>query len=312
MGYIPPQEIDIGVEAKDRASGYGNNRTLINKGNPANASGKIDSIEIYAIQDLTNVEVATFFVVSGNYLSTRDTYDIGNVAGGSKQTISVDLDVQKNDYIGIFCSSAQNIECDETGGSGLWYKTGDQIPCENVSFSSYSAYVISLYGTGATGAGQLTIGEAFSMADSFTKNATKQLGETLSIVDSKFLTGTLNLTETLGIVDSATFQCIKTFYETLSIIDSKVTSGSLSFAETLSIVDSWTVLKNFYETLSITDTVAMGGSLNVSEIISIIDSFIRWIEHPIYTEPAKSNPIYTKPAKSNPIYTEPTKKIKLD
>ena len=166
--------------------------------------------------------------------------------------------------------------------------------------------------------------------------------ETLSIADSKLLTGTLGLTETLGIVDSATFQCIKTFYETLSIIDTKITSGSLSFAETLSIVDSWTVLKTFFETLSIADTVTMGGSLNVSEIISIIDSFIRWIEHPIYTEPtksslsyteptktnpvytkpakgttsftkpAKTNPVYTKPTKGHPVYTEPTKEIRLD
>jgi len=182
--------------------------------------------------------------------------------------------------------------------------------------------------------------EALSIVDSWSGLLT--FFETLSIVDSKFLTGTLGLDETLEIVDSATFQCIKTFYETLSIIDTITTSGSLNLAETISIVDSWTVLKTFFETLSITDTVAMGGSLNVSEIISIIDSFIRWIGHPIFTEPtksslsyteptktnpvytkpakgttsftkpAKTNPVYTKPTKEHPIYTEPTKEIRLD
>jgi len=190
--------------------------------------------------------------------------------------------------------------------------------------------------------GSLSFAETLSIVDSWGGLLT--FFETLSIADSKFLTGTLELDETLEIVDSATYQCIKTFYETLSIIDTITTSGSLNLAETLSIADSWTVLKTFFETLSITDTVAMGGSLNVSEIISIIDSFIRWIEHPIYTEPAKGQPIYTKPAKPNiswiepvkpnapayykppkpnapiytkpekrtPIYTEPTKEIRLD
>jgi len=188
--------------------------------------------------------------------------------------------------------------------------------------------------------GSLGFIETLSIVDSWSALIT--FFETLSVVDSKFLTGTLSLAETLGIADSATYQCIKTFYETLSIIDTKITSGSLSFAETLSIVDSWSALKVFFETLSITDTVTMGGSLNVSEIISIIDSFIRWIEHPIYTEPAKSslsfteptktnpvytkpakgttsftepaksNPIYTEPAKGHPVYIEPTKEIRLD
>jgi len=229
---------------------------------------------------------------------------------------------------------------EETGGTILeFFETLSIVDTMATSGTLAKAETLSIADTKVT-SGSLGFIETLSIVDSWSGLLT--FFETLSIADSKFLTGTLNLAETLGIVDSATFQCIKTFYETLSIIDSKVTSGSLSFAETLSIVDSWTVLKTFFETLSITDTVAMGGSLNVSEIISIIDSFIRWIEHPIYTEPAKvkpsyteptkvnvsytepakSNPIYTKPAKSNPIYTEPTKghpvyteptkKIKLD
>ena len=156
------------------------------------------------------------------------------------------------------------------------------------------AETLSIVDTKIT-SGSLGFIETLNIVDSWSGLLT--FFETLSIADSKFLTGTLDLTETLEITDLAVYQCIKTFYETLSIIDSKVTSGSLSFAETLSIVDSWTVLKNFYETLSITDTVAMGGTLNVSEIISIIDSFIRWIEHPIYTEETKSDVSWTKEAK---------------
>ena len=178
------------------------------------------------------------------------------------------------------------------------------VDTKTTSGTLVKAETLSIADTKVT-SGSLGFIETLSIVDSWSALIT--FFETLSIADSKFLTGTLDLAETLGIADSATFQCIKTFYETLSIIDSKVTSGSLSFAETLSIVDSWSALKVFFETLSIADTVAMGGSLNVSEIISIIDSFIRWIEHPIYTEPAKSSLSFTEPTKTNPVYTKPVK-----
>jgi len=128
-------DIDIGMPAINRgttASTY----TWVNIGNPANESGTITSIEIWAMDTLENCEVATFFVVSGNNLSTRDHELIGNVTKGSKQTFSVDLDVQAGDYIGAYYT--------------CWMKTGDNIPCTNLTFSNRSGEAISLYGTGAT------------------------------------------------------------------------------------------------------------------------------------------------------------------
>jgi len=247
-----------------------------------------------------------------------------NVWDGLMDEVHVDNIVRsagwiKAEYNNLF-DTLLTYGSEETEGTILeFFETLSIVDTKTTSGTLAKAETLSIVDTKIT-SGSLGFIETLSIVDSWSSLLT--FFETLSIVDSKFLTGTLDLTETLGIVDSATFQCIKTFYETLSIIDTITTSGSLNLAETLSIVDSWGGLLTFFETLSITDTVAMGGSLNVSEIISIIDSFIRWIEHPIYTEPAKSNPIYTKPAKSNPIYTEPTKghpvyteptkKIKLD
>jgi len=153
----------------------------------------------------------------------------------------------------------------------------------------------------------ITLFETLSIADSAIFGTTKQLSESFSIIDSKLLTGSLGLTETLGIADSAVYQCIKTLYETLSIIDTKITSGSLSVAETLSIADSWTVLFNLLETLSITDTISTTGTKTLNELLHLIDTFIRWIEHPIFTEPVKSISSFTEPTKTNPIYTEPAK-----
>ena len=76
-------EIVIGSEAINRADFYGAGGTRVVKDNPANGSGTITSIEIWAKASLSDCEVAIFYVVSGNNLSTRDTETIGSVTGGS-------------------------------------------------------------------------------------------------------------------------------------------------------------------------------------------------------------------------------------
>lgn len=140
-------DIEIGCPAIERTTTHGK-ATLVNKGGPANGSGVIIRVEIYANTELIDAEVATFFVVSGNNLSTRDDEGIGNVAAGSKQTFTVSLDVQTGDYIGINFFSGGDIWADATGGEGLWRFYGDKIPCANQAFDPvFDDDVISLYGT---------------------------------------------------------------------------------------------------------------------------------------------------------------------
>ena len=141
--------IDIGGAATDRASLRTNNFTYVAKDNPANETGTITSIEIWAVNDLVNCEVATFFVVSGDNLSTRDTETIGAVTSGSKQTFGVSLDVEAGDYIGMYYGSG-NVETDFSGYAGLWQANADYIPCTNAAFTVAAGDAISLYGTGAT------------------------------------------------------------------------------------------------------------------------------------------------------------------
>ncbi|MBA7591969.1 hypothetical protein ES708_34140 [subsurface metagenome] len=90
-------------------SGY----TNVNIGNPANASGKITSVEIWANTILFDCKVGIFYVVSGNILSTRDWVQIGTVTAGAKKTFEVDLEVEEGDYIGI-CQEG-DIEYDTSG-----------------------------------------------------------------------------------------------------------------------------------------------------------------------------------------------------
>ena len=141
--------IDIGSAAIDRAESTGYGNTYIDKNNTANETGKITSVEMWfdtTYGNATGVEVATFYVVSENVLSTRDTESIGNVTAGSKQTFAVDLDVTVGDYLGMYFTYS-SIEITPTGG-GLWYLDADQIPSTGKTYTLIANYTTSLYGTG--------------------------------------------------------------------------------------------------------------------------------------------------------------------
>jgi hypothetical protein len=147
--------IDIGEPAILRSSSYSTSvYTVVNIGNPANASGKITNVEFYCGGELDNVKVATFYVVSGNNLSTRDWELIGTVPSGYSEHI-INLDVVAGDYIGFVASDSTLIRDDTSGGEGTWYspKGLDWIPCTNQTFGVDVGWVISLYGTGTTAVG---------------------------------------------------------------------------------------------------------------------------------------------------------------
>lgn len=136
----------IGEEAINRSGHFGEGYTIINKGVPAQASGTVKLVAIWASYSMSNVEVATFYEVSPGRYSTRDTQSIGGtIFAGSRREYNVNLDVQVGDLIGIYFTSG-HIEKDVSGYSGTWSTRGDYIPCTNKSFSSYSGYCISLEG----------------------------------------------------------------------------------------------------------------------------------------------------------------------
>jgi hypothetical protein len=145
--------ITIGPGAVDRSSQGAPNWTQVSKTNPAAEAGIIDTVEIWGAADMTGVVVASFYVVSGNNLSTRDYVNIGDVPAGSKQVFTgLSLQVQPGDYIGMYCV-AGTIETGAPAGGGRWYKPGNYIPCANAAFT-YTAFTdYSLYGSGSSGGG---------------------------------------------------------------------------------------------------------------------------------------------------------------
>ena len=141
--------IDIG-EAAIWRNAQMEGATSVDMNNSSNGTGTITQIQIFCSTNITDCEVATFFVVSENNLSTRDTEYIGTVLADDTRTFDVNLDVTEGDYIGIWSPSGKN-RCATSGGTiGVWYSYSNKIPCTNQTFSILANGILSLYGTGAT------------------------------------------------------------------------------------------------------------------------------------------------------------------
>lgn len=136
-------DIYVGSPAIDRPTANKFGSTRINANNPANKTGVLTKVAVYMSRAATSLEVATFYKVDSNTLSTRDCVNLGNVpAGYSEHTVS--LQVVKDDLIGCFFPSGYIRRSDV--GDGYWSQSGDHIPCTNQSFSFYSPRTISLCG----------------------------------------------------------------------------------------------------------------------------------------------------------------------
>ena len=143
----PATDIDIGAAATDRSGVLGATNTLIDLTNPANATGTLDTIEIWVNLNGANVKVGTFSG-SGTSYDDRDYATIGNVAAGAKRTFTgQDIDVTSGDFIG--CYSAR-IERDTSGGSGVYYKSQNQFGTGSNTYTLLPANTLSLYATGET------------------------------------------------------------------------------------------------------------------------------------------------------------------
>jgi hypothetical protein len=144
---IESGSIDVGSGATDRGSTTNITITVFDINNAANASGSIDTAEMWLNTNGTAVELASIYLVSGTKFSTRDTESIGNVAAGSKKTFTgLTTNIVTGDYYCIY-GTAGSIERDNSG-SGYYWVSGDNIPCTNTTFALTATRTISLYATG--------------------------------------------------------------------------------------------------------------------------------------------------------------------
>ncbi len=148
--YYPATEIDVGSAAIDRdAIGYTNTFTFILKDNPANDTGTLDTVEVWAYTDLTGLKVGTFSG-SGTSYNDRDYETIGSVTSGAKRTFTgLSIDVVTGDFLGMYVSGGR-MERSSSGYSGYGYKEGDQFGSGSQTYTVISDTTLSLYATGET------------------------------------------------------------------------------------------------------------------------------------------------------------------
>ncbi|MBA7582563.1 hypothetical protein ES708_24494 [subsurface metagenome] len=148
--YVPPIiPIDVGADAIDRASYVATRYTIIDKNNPANASGILHTVKVYAFIDLNGLRVGTFYLTNINKLKCRDSVLIGYVENKGVRTFTgLSIAVEAGDYIGCFYTSG-NIERDIEGFVGIWGKYNEYIdPGDEATYTFYAGDAISLYGIG--------------------------------------------------------------------------------------------------------------------------------------------------------------------
>jgi len=145
--------IDVGSAAIVQPSVSNPNYTIISLTNPANASGIINSVEVYCSSNLTGFKAATFFLVSGTTYECRAIASIGNVTGGSKQTFSgLSIAVVTGDFIGFYFATGNNgVYINNNGGAGQMFVSGGgdyATPTTQAVYTLGANDLVSLYGTG--------------------------------------------------------------------------------------------------------------------------------------------------------------------
>lgn len=140
--------IQTGMGALDRPT-YGNvgGSTVIQVGNPATATGVLNSFEVYANTNLSGLKMGPF-VGSGTSWAVRDYVTIGTVTSGSKQTFTgVECGVEHFDCLGTYYTSGR-IERTSSGGQGILSKSGDYFGGGTNTYTSTAGIDDSYYGTG--------------------------------------------------------------------------------------------------------------------------------------------------------------------
>lgn len=147
--------ISVGDSCTDRHTSVGINQTIVTHINPANATGTIDTMSVYAVGDVAGLEYAAF-AASGNDLTTNGDTNGSNLSAGAGSCTT--HTAAGNDFTAFAIASGEYIGAVGTSGvleyqtiaatDDIWYKSGDNIPCSGVTFTYLSNRNISIGGAG--------------------------------------------------------------------------------------------------------------------------------------------------------------------
>ncbi len=281
---VQPQTIDIGNLA---VTGTGSTAqyTRVIVDNPANATGTLDVIEVFARVEIPNVQAATFFIVSGLNLSTRDADEsLGVAAADVKTTYSgLSIDVETGDYLGFDIDGGRMAWNSGGVANSLW-KNGDFIPCTNELFAELGDFAWSVYGTGVESGAALTqvLADTMTIVDSLSKTFRGIKSDSVALADAISKAPGLIKSETVTITDSTakavgqfrtdlvtiadsfsrTMVYLRTIADTLAISDAISKAISTVRVDTMTIVDSMVSATGAMFTVALADIVTITDSLS--------------------------------------------------
>ena len=200
---------EAGLGCADRGSSVGG-YTFVSKIGPATLSGNVDRLAVFANPDLTTDTVRfAFFTASGNDLtlvpgSRTDAMQFGSDSDACHEFSApgdfTAFAVTEGDFVGAY--SSEVIDYSTSGGSGLWYYTGDGTEASSLTFSLAGAGIDSLTAdvTAAGGVEVAATVDELALTE-YNPNVSKAISFTAGI-DELAITE-YNPTVTLGISVSA-------------------------------------------------------------------------------------------------------------
>ncbi len=146
---VPVSDIDVGAYPVNRDNVASSGWTRIDKANPANASGTLHSVKVWAANSITGLRVGTFYTTNGNTLKCRDSELIGDVVSGAERTFTgLSITVVEGDYIGCYFTGG-SIDRHTLEYTGIWSVSGEFIdPNDETTYTPLVGDAISLYGYG--------------------------------------------------------------------------------------------------------------------------------------------------------------------
>lgn len=260
--------IDVGEEAIDRIGSWGAGFMRVARGNPANDSGRITSVEIWAATTLTGCRVGTFYTTNGNTLKCRDSVAIGSVTAGSKQTFSgLSIVVETGDYIGIYHTGG-TLEIDTSGGEGVWYVEGEYIdPDDEATYTLLSAFLISLYGTGSTIVlHELVVTDGIEVGEALVKMPIKILADGVALSDVLIKNPIKVFTDGIALSDA-----LEKAYVWV-----RVFTDSIAIGEALERWWTQHYERTFTDSIAFTDTLVKTSVKVLADGIKFTDCLVRW------------------------------------
>ena len=272
--------LDIGADAIDRPTTLSATATYVDLNNPADDTGTITAIDIWAAANISDLKVGIFYSTGGDDYKVRSVENIGSVTSGSKQTFTgLNLPVVTGDFIGCYFSAGQ-IERHNNSFDGLYWKLGDHVTVDSdETYSLLTDNAMSLFGYVGAPPEPGYIKDSVSITEYLQTLGYSQvsINDNVSVIESlsvSLVTPGLSV----NINDSITISEVLSFLGLLiaDVNDSITVSESLNFLGYLSAVvsENITITENVarvttasravYDTVSIAEVLIFLGQLTQS------------------------------------------------